>query len=64
MNKWEEENPISLWTCLYAVELHNKVGNCYDLCLLFVDGDKYDNIKFWEMTISGTNVKIYNKHLT
>ena len=62
VNAWEENNPLSLWTCLYAIELRCTLNNLFELDFLFVDGDKYDNIKFWEMTISGSNVKIYNKY--
>lgn len=57
INKWEENNPISLWTALYSAELHFILPNYFELHLLLVDGDKYANQKYWYFTLKGTNVK-------
>ena len=57
VNKWEEDNPLSLWTALDAAELHYLSNGCYELHLMLVDGDKYANKKYWYFTLKGTNVK-------
>ncbi len=57
INKWEDDNPLTLWTAIHSAELHYISLNCYELHLLLVDGDKYANKKFWYFTIKGTNVK-------
>lgn len=56
INEWEENNPLSLWTCLYAGELIN-IDNSFELHLLMVDGDKYENEKYWNFTLKGKSVK-------
>ncbi len=56
INKWEEDNPLTLWTSLYAAELHF-IDNSYQLHLLLIDGDIYENKRFWYFTLKGTNVK-------
>ena len=58
INKWEEYNPLSLWTSVYTVELQKCVDNLFEISLLFLDGDKYDNVRLWEMTYCGTNITI------
>ena len=60
INEWQEDNPLTLWTSLYAVELHHISKNRFELHLLLVDGDKYENKTFWYFTLSGTNIKIQN----
>lgn len=57
INKWEEDNPLSLWTCLYAGELEYLENGLFELRLLLVDGDKYAKEEYWYLTIRGTNVK-------
>lgn len=57
INKWVENNPLSLWTSVDSAELHYLSNGRYELHLLLVDGDKYSNEKFWYFTLSGTNVK-------
>lgn len=58
INEWEEHNPLSLWTSLHSAELHYISNELYELHLLLIDGDKYENIKYWNFTLRGTNVKI------
>lgn len=58
INLWQEDNPLSLWTALIAGELHFVKEDCYELHLLLIDGDKYENIKYWYFTLKGTNVKM------
>ena len=60
INKWDIDNPLSLWTALYAGELHCNKDDNYELHLLLVDGDKYANKKYWYFTLSGSNVKFVN----
>ncbi len=60
INEWKEDNPLTLWTSLYAAELHHISKNRFELHLLLVDGDKYENKTFWYFTLSGTNIKIQN----
>ncbi len=57
INLWEENNPLTLWTTLYAGELYYISNNRYELHLLFIDGDKYANETYWYFTLSGTNIK-------
>ena len=57
INKWEENNPLTLWTALNCAELHYINNDNYELYLLMVDGNKYGNQKFWYFTIKGTNIK-------
>ncbi len=58
INKWEDDNPLTLWTAVHSAELHYISTNCYELHLLLVDGDKYANGKFWYFTLRGINIKI------
>ena len=58
INKWEEDNPLTLWTSLYCAELHYINASNYELHLLMVDGDKYANQNYWYFTIKGTNIKV------
>lgn len=55
INKWEDDNPLTLWTSLYSAELHFR-DSCYELHLLLIDGDIYGNKKFWYFTLKGTNL--------
>ena len=57
INDWEEENPLSLWTTLDAVEVHYINDNCFELHMLFADGDELENQVFWNFTLRGTNIK-------
>ncbi len=57
INKWEEDNPLTLWTAVHSAELYYICNNCYELHLLLVDGDKYANEKFWYFTLKGSNIK-------
>ena len=63
INEWEENNPLTLWTSLHAAELHYITDKCYELHLLLVDGDKFENMKFWNFTLRGTNIKYLNTDL-
>lgn len=56
INEWEEDNPLSLWTSLYSAELHYTNNGFYELHLLMVDGDEYENTKLWYFTLGGTNI--------
>ncbi len=58
INEFEVDNPLTLWTALYAAELHYISKNSFELHLLLVDGDKYANEKHRYFTLKGTNVKI------
>ena len=60
INKWDKDNPLTLWTAVYSAEIHYISTQHYELHLLLVDGDKYANEKFWYFTIKGTNVKKCN----
>ncbi|MBR2323065.1 MAG: hypothetical protein IKA54_05690 [Clostridia bacterium] len=60
INKWDTDNPLSLWTALYAGELHYGKDDNFELHLLLVDGDKYANKKYWYFTLRGSNVKFVN----
>ncbi len=57
INVWDKDNPLTLWTCLYAAELHYVSDNLFELHLLLIDGDIYENKKFWYFTLKGTVVK-------
>ena len=57
INEWEEENPLSLWTSLDAIEIHYINDKCFELHLLFADGDELENVIFWNFTLRGTNIK-------
>ena len=43
INKWEEDNPLTLWTAVHSAELYHICNNYYELHFLLVDGDKYAN---------------------
>ena len=58
INEWEDDNPLTSWTALHAAELHYISDKCYELHLLLVDGDKYENEKYWYFTLKGTNIKV------
>ena len=58
INKWDIDNPLSLWTALEAVELHYISEKCYELHLLLVNGDELENKTYWYFTLRGTNIKI------
>lgn len=60
INKWDNDNPLTLWTYLCAAELHYIRDKFYELHLLLVDGDTYANEKYWYFTLSGSNVKLIN----
>ena len=57
INEWEEDNPLSLWTSLDAIEIHYINDSCFELHMLFADGDELDNKTFWNFTLRGTNIK-------
>ncbi len=57
VNPWNQDDPLSLWTSVRAVELHYTKDNCFILHLLLIDGDEYENIQFWYFTIKGTKIK-------
>ena len=57
INEWEDENPLSLWTSLDAVEIHYINDSCFELHMLFADGDEMENKTFWNFTLRGTNIK-------
>lgn len=58
INKWQEDNPLSLWTSIESAELHYTKDKRFELHLLMINGDKYENMKYWYFTLSGTNIKI------
>ena len=62
INKWEEDNPLTLWTALDSAELHYVSNNCYELHLLLIDGDKYASQKYWYFMLRGTNVKFVRNY--
>ena len=57
INEWEEDNPLSLWTSLDAIEIHYINDTCFELHMLFADGDEMENKIFWNFTLRGTNIK-------
>ena len=57
INKWDNDNPLTLWTTLVASELHYIADNSFELHLLFLNGDKYANENYWYFTLKGSNVK-------
>lgn len=63
IHKWDENDPISPWTILHAVELHYISENRYELHLMFTHADEYENLTNRYLTLQGTNVKAYRKTL-
>lgn len=59
IHKWNENDPVSPWTLLHAVELHYINNDCYELHLMFTNADEYENLVNWYLTLQGTNVKSY-----
>lgn len=57
INRWNDDDPLTPWTTLIGAELHYISNNYYELHLLLVNGDKYNNEKYWYFTLKGTNVK-------
>ena len=62
INKFDMDNPVSLWTSLDAMELHHVKDDCFELHLLFANGDSFENKTFWYFTLKGTNVKFVEKN--
>ena len=61
VNKWERDNPISLWTSLEALELYRVEEDLYEIHFIFVNGDKLENKTRWYLTLRGKDIKLMNK---
>ena len=57
INEWNMKDPLTCWTANHAVELYYISEKCFELHLLLVDGDKYENETYWYFTLRGTNIK-------
>ena len=51
------KDPLTCWTANHAVELYYISEKCFELHLLLVDGDEYENETYWYFTLRGTNIK-------
>lgn len=58
INKWQGDNPLSLWTSIGSAELHYTKDNRFEIHFLMINGDKYENVKYWYFTLSGNNIKL------
>ena len=58
VNKWDFENPLSAWTHVQAIELCYNEEKRFELHLLLCNGNTYEDVTFWCLTIQGTNVKV------
>lgn len=56
VNELEEDNPLSLWTSLDAIEVFCINKSCFELHMLFADGDELKKPTFWNLTLRGTNI--------
>ncbi len=56
--EWEEDNPLTCWTCITAVELHSNKSNTFELHLMILNGDENENTKNYYFTLGCTDVRL------
>ena len=56
INSWQEDNPLTCWSCVKAVELHFENLKGFELHLLVLNGDEYENTENLYFTLLGKDV--------
>ena len=57
IHKWDIDNPVSLWTNLVSMELYYVDNDCFELHMMFTNGDRLENKIRWYFTLKGANIK-------
>ena len=56
VNVWQDNNPLTCWTCVEAVELYFNKSKGFEIHLLILNGDEYDNTESYYLTLTATDV--------
>ena len=58
INYFDEDDALTKWTCVKAVELYFDKENGFTIHLLILNGDEYENTEDVYFTLSGTDISL------